>query len=138
MREKDIKRLVRKQLKKDFPHWRRLTKKEKKRLADQVLEEVVSRYQFDKEINVPLNELTGTTVVPSGIISLTEMEQFVADVKGGFVSLSDRRWQKHLKDSELKAIDALLDDAVINRPKLIRLKWSPDPFFRFLYLYFRA
>jgi hypothetical protein len=42
MQAKDIKRLVIKQLKQRFPHWRRLTKKQKKALADQVLRETAS------------------------------------------------------------------------------------------------
>ena len=53
--------------------------------------------------------------MPSGVISLSEMEQFVEDTSGRLLSLSKVRLQKHTKDSELKAVDALLDDAVINR-----------------------
>ena len=55
MQEKDIKRVVIKQLKKDFPHWGGLTKREKKRLAAQVLEEVLSSYRFSEEVKEPLN-----------------------------------------------------------------------------------
>jgi hypothetical protein len=37
MQEKDTKRLAIKQLKIKFPHWRQLTKKKKKTLAEQAL-----------------------------------------------------------------------------------------------------
>lgn len=115
MQEKDIRRLVIKQLKKQFSHWARLTKKEKKKLAAQVLEEVLSGYAFGKEIRVPLNELTGTPRVPSGLISLREMEHFVDDTTRNLFSISYTRRQKYLKEPELKAIDELLDNDVINR-----------------------
>ncbi len=44
MREKDIKRQVLKQLKKEFPNWRRLSRKEKKRIAKEVLQSVLANY----------------------------------------------------------------------------------------------
>jgi len=44
MQAKDIKRLVIKQLKTKFPYWRRLTKKQKKALANEVLDEVMASY----------------------------------------------------------------------------------------------
>lgn len=66
MREKDIKRLVIKQLKKDFLRWRRLSRKEKKRLAKQVLEDVLRSHGSDDPSKVPLNELTNTPLPPEG------------------------------------------------------------------------
>lgn len=115
MQEKDIKRLVKKQLKKLFPRWKRLSRKEKKRFAKQVLEEVVSSYPYDKGVEAPLNELTGTPAVPEGVIPLGEMSEFVAGAKRGLLNFSGALSQKHIKDSELKAIDALLDDDVLDR-----------------------
>ena len=115
MREKDIKRIVTKQLKKKFPHWHRLSKKEKKKLAKQVLEEVTSSYRFNEEVSVPLSELTGTPALPAGIIPLNQMEQFVANTTRSLFAFSKTRSQKYLKDPELKAIDELLDDIVINQ-----------------------
>ena len=45
MQVKDIKRLVTKQLKKEFPHFRRLTKKQKKVLVEKVISEVMACYK---------------------------------------------------------------------------------------------
>ena len=42
MHHKNIKLIVRKQLKNQFPHWKRLPQKNKKELARKVLAEVVS------------------------------------------------------------------------------------------------
>jgi hypothetical protein len=58
MQAKDIKRLVIKQLKANFPHWRRLTKKEKKALADQTIIEVMADYNTEQWKHVKLHELT--------------------------------------------------------------------------------
>jgi len=115
MQEKDIKRITTKQLKKKFPHWHRLSKKEKKKLAKQVLEEVISSYRFNEKVSVPLSELTGAPALPAGIIPLNRMEQFVANATRSLFAFSKTRSQKYLKDPELKAIDELLDDIVINQ-----------------------
>jgi len=115
MREKDIKRLVLKQLKKEFPNWRRLSRKEKKRLAKQVLDEVVTKHTSDDLSSVSLNELTNTPVPPPGVIALSEMGKFVKNTTRCLLTFPNKRWQKHFDDPELRFIDALLDDRVLNR-----------------------
>lgn len=115
MREKDIKRLVIKQLKKNFPNWRRLSKKEKKNLAKEVLKEVVESYESNELCGVALNELTNTPVPPPGIIPLSEMESFIEDTNRCLLNFPVKRWQKHFDDPELRLIDDLLDDRVLNR-----------------------
>jgi len=104
MQEKDIKHLVIKQLKSEFPHWSRLSKQEKKKLAEQVLEEVTSNYAFDKEIKAPINELTGTPSLPNGIISVTDMEDFIKDSKGPLLNLSRFPFRKALTDGSITGL----------------------------------
>lgn len=53
MQEKDIKRLVIKQLKTKFPYWRRLTKKQKKALAGEALRDVMANYEPKEAEQVP-------------------------------------------------------------------------------------
>jgi len=137
MQEKDIKRLVIKQLKRDFPDWSRLTRKEKKKLAKEVLEEVTSNYPFGEEITVPINELTDTPFLPEGIISVSDMEDFIKDAKGPLLKLPRSRYRKPLRDGELKAIDELLDDAVVNR-LLSTQSYTPSMRTLFPYHFFRA
>ena len=115
MREKDIKRLVVKQLKKNFPDWRRLTRKEKKRLAQQVLDEVVADYTGENLEKVALNELTNTPQPPTGLIGLSQMEGFIKETTRCLLRLPSRHWQKHFADAELQLIDELLDDRVLHR-----------------------
>ena len=67
MHHKNIKLMVKKQLKKDHPHWQQLTKKEKKTLAQQVTEAVIKDYDFKQEIDAPVAELIG---IPCEVIEL--------------------------------------------------------------------
>ena len=56
MQAKDIKRLVIKQLKTKFPYRRRLTKKQKKALAKEALDEVMASYQPGQALQVPRHD----------------------------------------------------------------------------------
>ncbi len=115
MQAKDIKRLVIKQLKQRFPHWQRLTRKQKKALADQVLKETASDSSPEEWKSVCLNELTGTPATPTGIISLDKMGTFVENKTRGIINLVKVQPPKQLQgDEELREIDAMLDDRVLN------------------------
>lgn len=114
MHEKNIKRLVVKELKEQNPFWNRLTKKEKRKISNEVLKEVMKEYSFEEDLSIPLNELTGTPSVPEGIMSLKEMEEFIRKKSCQILDLDDyRRKKKYLSDPELRAIDAILDDEII-------------------------
>jgi len=114
MQEKDIKRLVIKQLKSKFPHWRRLTKKQKKALAEEALAEVMASYQPEATVNLPLPELTNTPAVPPGIIPLSEMDKFIENQTRNLLPFTNRYYYRYLNDQELRLIDRLLDDRVLN------------------------
>jgi hypothetical protein len=75
MHHKDIKLIVRKQLKKQFPNWKRLLKKTKKELAKKNLSEVVSEYDLKQAVNAPVEELLAIETQSSakGITKLDEM-----------------------------------------------------------------
>lgn len=119
MHYKNIKLMVKKQLKKDHPHWRQLTKKEKKTLAKQVTEAVIDDYDFKQEINTPVEELIGieTQMPNEDIIPLNKMNELVNDFHTS--ALVDagklKKFRVNLKDSRLKFIDNLLENAVFNR-----------------------
>jgi hypothetical protein len=115
MQEKDIKQIVKKQIKKQFPQWKRLTRKQKKMFAAKALEEVLADYDFSKQPSAPLHELTGSAPVPQGIIPLDKMGDYISETGNRSLNFTKAWSQKNIKDSELKAIDALLDDAVLER-----------------------
>ena len=80
MKEKDIKRIIKKQLKSKHPNWKRLPKKQKKDIAREVTDSVIADYQgFDKELGVPIEELIGIEeqIPNSKIMSLSDMADFV-------------------------------------------------------------
>jgi hypothetical protein len=116
MHEKNIKRMVVKQLKKKFPNWSRLSKKTKKTLAQKVLEETVNTYCFDQDITAPLHELTGTPAIgESPIMTLDDMKRFIADNNSNILPFVAPSRKKYLMDRELKAIDKLLDNSIIDK-----------------------
>ena len=59
MKEKNIKRIVRKQLKSNHPNWQRLSKKQKKKIVKEVdAKEFGVKILGDGEIKQPLTKLT--------------------------------------------------------------------------------
>ena len=79
MHRKNIKLIVRKQLKMKYPNWKRLHGKKKREIVRLVLEEVFEAYDFDQEIEYSLEELVGIEEqhLTSGIMNLEEMARFI-------------------------------------------------------------
>ena len=75
MQEKDIKRRVTKQLKKEYPHFRRLTKKQKKALVEKAFNDVIASYQPSQARHVPFHELTNLSAPPADNIPLSEADK---------------------------------------------------------------
>ena len=119
MHHKDIKREIKKQLKKRFPNWNRLSKKEKRKIARAVLKEVVDNYDFQQDVTAPENELLGfeEQVVSPGIMDLNRMAKFIKSHYIGQMAkikeFPDK--SRFIKDEELKLIDELLDNGIINK-----------------------
>ncbi len=119
MHIKNIRWLVRKQLKTKHPHWNRMTKKIKKALTQEVVDEVVKNYDYSQTLDLPVEQLTGIdNQIPSGgIRSLSEMADFIDNFhKDNFFLDFDKKKQPYpeITDSELKFIDGLLDNQIIN------------------------
>jgi hypothetical protein len=119
MHHKNIRAIVRKQLKTQFPNWKRLDRKVKQALAKQVLAEVKADYDFNLPIATSKEELLGIEEQAShkGIITLQEMARFIEMFNSSrIVRLSGyQRSPLFLKDEELRYIDELLDNPIINR-----------------------
>lgn len=119
MHHKNIKCVVRIQLKTQFPNWKRLDRKTKRKLAKQVLAEVNAEYDFSVPITTSKEELLGIGEQTSykGIINLQGMARFIEMFNSSsIVRLSgSQRSPLYLKDEELRYIDELLDDRIINR-----------------------
>ena len=119
MHHKNIKLLVRKQLKKQYPDWNRLRKKIKKEIARKVLAKVTAEYDFKSDITASPPELLGIEqqVEATGIIPLDEMARFIEMIhKNSIIRFNSyKRSPLYIKDKELRYIDELVDDRIINR-----------------------
>ena len=119
MHHKNIKAMVRKQLKSNYRNWNRLNKKAKKRVAKMVLDEVVKDYDFSHEIKTTEPELLGieNQLPTPGIMNLEGMETFINSHKNDvlFKLNKHKRHATYLKDEELRIIDDILDDQIINK-----------------------
>ncbi|OEU65045.1 MAG: hypothetical protein BBJ57_07595 [Desulfobacterales bacterium PC51MH44] len=93
MHHKNIRRIIKKQLKKQYPNWKRLSRKQKKAISKAVLSEAVAQYDFEQDIQVPLEELIG----------IEEMAHFI-DVfnSGKFIKFNSyNRSNLFIKNEEL-------------------------------------
>ena len=119
MQKKDIKAKVRKQLKTKFPNWQSLTKKEKKAIAQKVLNEIVNTYDYSQEIETPMPELIGLSEQQptKGIMTIEQMAKFVEAHQTEFFLRLYGKDNVHpaIKDMELQIIDSLVDDRIINK-----------------------
>ena len=119
MHHKNIKAIIRIQLKTNYRGWKNLTKRKKKQIAKQVLTEVVANYDFSKEIETAEAELLGIAQqeLTAGMMNLDEMARFIDSHERDvlFKLNKKRRHPLYLKDSELRFVDDLLDDTIINR-----------------------
>jgi len=79
MHHKNIKAIIKKQLKTNYRDWNQLKKREKRELAKKVLAEVVADYDFSKEIETDKLDLLGIKQqeLTSGMMNLEEMARFV-------------------------------------------------------------
>jgi len=114
MQAKDIKRLVIKQLKTNFPNWQRLTKREKKSLINQTVSEVMADYKQEQWENVSLHELTNMPEVSTGIIPLHDMAKYIDNLNCNLLPFTKQINHRYLIGHELRFIDSLLDDRVID------------------------
>ena len=119
MHHKNIKLTVRKQLKNQFPDWKRLPKKNKKELACKGLTEVVDEYDFKQEINTPVDQLLAIEGQhpAKGIIRLDEMARLIEKVNSTkIIKFSNyNRSHTYINDQELQFMDKLIDNRMINR-----------------------
>jgi len=118
MHEKNIKLQIKRQLKKRFPNWHRLTKNEKKEFINQVKAELLDEYDYKKEIDESIESLLGIDeqCFARDIMSVKEMENFVENFhNASLLSFwKSKRRRSYITNPELKFIDNLLDNEIIN------------------------
>jgi hypothetical protein len=118
MHEKNIKRIITKQLKKSFSNWKKMTRKSKKELTKQIMMEVVDEYDYSQPLDAPVEELIGVEdQAPSaGIRSLPEMASYIENFHSDNLFHFDilKKPYPEIVDPELQFVDQLIDDQIIN------------------------
>ena len=115
---KNIKKLIRKQLKLQFPDWTSLNRKTKKEIARRVMVEVLHDYDVNQDVTTPQEELLGIEqqVPDTGIHTLDDMATIIETVEAKILKFrKNNTLSRAIYSEELRFIDDLLDDEVINR-----------------------
>ena len=132
--------MVQKQLEINFPNWKKLNRKTKKKLSRQIMQEVVGGYDYNQELNIPIEKLIGIDQqMPSGgIIPLLEMGRYIENFYSGFLFKPDtkKKAAPEITDPELRFVDELLDNQIINA-LLVNESYSPQTREIFPYQLFR-
>lgn len=96
-----------------------MTKKEKKELTKQATEAVINDYDFEQVNDAPVDELIGieTQMPNKDIIPLDQMNQLVNDFyHNAMIDVTkNKTCHVNIKDSQLKFIDSMLDNPIIDR-----------------------
>ncbi len=140
MQRKNIRRSIRKQLKTNFPGWKKMNKKQKKALVREIMKTEIDNYDFSQPVESPIEELLGIEdQMPSkGILTLKGMADYINNFYSGnlFPLESKMQTPKEITDKELIFIDELLDNEIIDS-LLATEGYSPDQRDTRLYQLFR-
>lgn len=107
---------IEKQLEARYPAFNKLKRKQKRKAVKQAYK-MVREAQETGELQVPTltdEERLGLGQMPEGIMSLDEMKQFIEEQQKTIFPLLNPSRFKYIKDPLLCAMDAILDDSVIN------------------------
>ena len=111
---KDIKRLVRKAVKQEYPCFKRLKKKKKKQILSRVLQHVVDNYDQKAPVAGTNCELCGIDEIPPNIYKLDQMEELIGVHYAGVLDLKLKNRTSAIKDPELQFINELCDWSFVN------------------------
>jgi len=120
MHKKNIKLLIKKQLKSEYSSiWKRLRRKQKKAIVKAAADVVMNSYDFSQEIETPVEQLLGIEgqVPTDGIIALEEMARLIERFNENRIFKINwyNRSALYIKDEELRFVDKLIDDGIINK-----------------------
>lgn len=112
---KHIKYLALKQAKQQIKGYRRLPKREKRALLQQILNEVQANYDAASLATAAEHDLLNIQPVPDGVYTLTRIQELLAEFNSGMLPLHLKTKLTALRDPELRAIHELVDWAFVNR-----------------------
>ncbi|MBN2089533.1 hypothetical protein JW964_07960 [candidate division KSB1 bacterium] len=112
---KHIKYLALKQAKQQIKGYRRLPKREKRALLQQILNEVQANYDAASLATAAEHDLLNIQPVPDGVYTLTRIQELLAEFNSRMLPLHLKTNLTALRDPELRAIHELVDWAFVNR-----------------------
>ena len=115
MEAKALKRLVVKQIKNNYPHFNRHTKKEKKEIIKDIWQQVYNNYHVSTEPELSKSELLNIEPLPQDIITIEQMKKLMAQQQTNMIPLMPHASIKYIQDAELKDIYDMVNWNLINR-----------------------
>lgn len=112
---KHIKHLALKQAKQQIKGYRRLPKREKRALLQQILAEVQANYDPQSVAKASECDLLNIQPVPEDVYTLTRMQELLAEFYSGMLPLQLKTNTAALRDPELCAIQKLVDWGFVNQ-----------------------
>ena len=112
---KALKRLMVKQIKKNYPNFNSHTKKEKKEIIKDIWKQVYNNYDFSTEAELSKQQLLNIEPLPQDIITIEQMKQLMAQKQTNIIPLMPHGRIKYIQDPELKEIYDMVNWNLINR-----------------------
>ncbi len=111
---KEIKRLILKKIKKNYPLFSKLTKNEKKTLIKDIYNQVIENKDVTDVEKVTENELLNLNPLPENIISIEKMKILMNRKQYSIFSLTNKINKNRISDPELLDIFDMVDWELIN------------------------
>ena len=113
---KAIRVFIKNQIESEYPRFGSLKRKQKQEVVEQVSQSVAAAQKAGK-LELPIlsaEERVGLGQLPKGIMNLEEMAQFIEDQHRTIFPLPNPSRNKYIKLPLLQAMDAFLDDSVVD------------------------
>ena len=111
---KALKKLVVKQIKKNYPSFNTHSKTEKKEIIEHIWKQVYKNYDFSTDPDLSKQQLLNIEPLPQDIITIEQMKQLMAQQQTTIIPLMPNASIKYIQDSELKDIYDLVNWNLIN------------------------
>ncbi len=112
---KDVKRILRNELKRKYPKFKPLKRKKKKHLLSELLRNIVDNYAEGNPVETSGYELCGVDQIPDNIYTLEQIEKLLNEHQSGVLPFKIRHKTTAIKDPELLFINQFCHWSFVNR-----------------------
>jgi len=111
---KALKKLVVKQIKKNYPSFNTHSKAEKKEIIEHIWNQIYNNFDFSTEPELPKQQLLNIEPLPQDIITIEQMRKLMAQKQTNIIPLLPNASTKYIKDNELKDIYDIVNWNLVN------------------------